>query len=649
MCGIVGLFGPPDNTRGWLTAETTAMAGTLRHRGPDDEGVWADEAEGIGLGHRRLAVLDVSPLGHQPMLSASGRWVISFNGEVYNFAELHRDLSARGYRFRGHSDTEVLVNAVDHWGVAPTLRRLNAMFALALWDRLERRLYLARDRLGEKPLYYAWAGPRIAFASELKAIRALRDFRATVDPAAVALYMRHNCIPAPYAIYQGSGKLLPGQYLTVDAEALACRRLKAESYWSPVRCAEDGQSRRIWDPREAVEEVSALLHDAVRLRMTADVPVGSLLSGGVDSSLVTSAMAAQGGKVRTFTVGFDDTGYDESGDAARVAHHLGTDHTDIRVTPREILEVVPRLADLYDEPFADSSQLPTALVARLARDHVTVVLSGDGGDELFAGYNRHAWIARTVPRLVHIPRSARRIAGRGMAALAPATVESAFRTAGRVVAPIGRIRNPSVKLAKAAAVLDIEDTQEIYLRLISHWPGPSSVVRDGVEPPTLVTDHSTHPQLVDPVDRLLYLDLVTYLPDDILTKVDRATMAVGLEARVPLLDHRMVELAWRLPLAHKLRDGRSKWVLRSVLERSVPRELFERPKMGFGVPLAAWLRQELRPWAEDLLAPSALKAGNLFDPATVRATWAEHLSGRDHSYALWDVIVYQDWASRWLP
>ena len=648
MCGIAGVFGHPDGPPGRLREDVAAMAATLAHRGPDDEGTWVDEEAGVAMGHRRLSILDLSPLGHQPMVSLGGRWVISFNGEVYNIAELRRELEAKGRPFRGHSDTEVLVNAIEEWGVRGALCRTNGMFALALWDRLERRLFLARDRLGEKPLYWAWAGRRLAFASELKAVRALADFKPSVHPGALALYLRHNCVPAPYAIYRDAGKLMPGQYVMVDAEGLSRRRLVEESYWSPARCAEDGLAHRISDPGEAVDEVAELLADAVRLRRTADVPVGALLSGGVDSSLVTAVMAAQGGEVKTFTVGFDDAGYDESADAARVARHLGTEHTDIRVTPGEVMEVVPHLAQLYDEPFADSSQLPTALVAQLARRHVTVVLSGDGGDELFAGYNRHAWVARTVPRLARIPRGARRLAGSSLAAVPPAAVEGAFRAVGRVVPPVGRIRNPSVKVGKAAAVLDIEDTEDIYLRLVSHWPEPSTVVSGGTEPETLVTGRRGRPAVADPVERLLYLDQVTYLPDDILTKVDRATMAVSLEARVPLLDHRLVELAWRLPLSVKLRDGRSKWVLRAILERHMPRELFERPKMGFGLPLASWLRKELRPWAEERLSPAALGDGALFDPVPVRSMWAEHLAGRDHSYALWDVLVYQDWAARWM-
>lgn len=650
MCGIAGLLGPPDQGTDRLTAVIQTMTDTVRHRGPDDAGSWVDQRAGVALGHRRLSILDLSPLGHQPMISSSGRWIVSLNGEIYNFAELRQRLERAGRTFRGRSDTEVLVEAVDAWGVEATLARLNAMFAMALWDRARGELHLIRDRLGEKPLYYAWAGRTFLFASELKAIAAHPEFVARVDRGALALYLRHNCVPAPYAIYQDTGKLLPGHRVTMRVGDVGRRDVHQEVWWSAARVAEAEDCGGPATPEEAIEELGGLLADSVRLRTTADVPVGALLSGGVDSSLIAALMQADSKQVKTFTVGFDSAAYDESVDAARVGRHLNTDHTELRVGPREAQAVVPRLADLYDEPFADSSQIPTVLVAELARRHVTVVLSGDGGDELFAGYNRHQWCERVARRMQAVPLPLRRMAAAGLSAPSPAAIDRSFRTLGRVLPAAGQLRNPSTKVTKLAEVVALPTPEDMYRRLVSHWVNPEALVPGAAEPPTVGSSRDTWPRLSGAVQRMLYLDLVTYLPDDILTKVDRATMSVGLEARIPLLDHRVVELAWRLPLSLKLGAGQTKWILRALVDRHVPRSLIERPKMGFGIPLAQWLRGDLRPWAEDLLDPTRLNAQGYLTVDTVRQTWRAHLAGKvDASYALWDVLMFQAWLDRWVP
>jgi asparagine synthase (glutamine-hydrolysing) len=644
MCGIAGLVEPPG-TRGYddLSAAARDMADALAHRGPDDSGTWADPAAGVALGHRRLSILDLSAAGHQPMISASGRWVMTYNGEVYNHAALRRRLADHGYRFRGSSDTEVVLGGLDAWGLDATLRECNGMFAIAVWDRRDRVLHLVRDRMGEKPLYFGWTSSGLLFGSELKALLVHRAFVPRIDRAALALYLRHNCVPAPFCIYEGVQKVMPGEVVSVRTEDVPRRRVQRRTYWSARQVAERGGMTPPRSGDDAVEELEALILDAVRLRMVADVPVGAFLSGGVDSSTVAALMVrASDAPIRTFTVGFSDPAYDESAEAAAVATKLGTDHTEARLHPDEAIAAIPSLPVVYDEPFGDSSQLPTLLVSRLARREITVALTGDGADELFAGYNRHAWCERVWGRLEGVPLRARRVAGAALALPSPGAVDRM----ARVVPPPWRLRIPSIKVAKLARILPSSSPEDMYQRLTSHWHEPSDLVGVG-EPTTVVSDTGRWPDLPTATERLMLLDQLTYLPDDILTKVDRASMSVGLEVRVPFLDHRVVEATWRLPLSLKLRNGETKWPLRQMLRAHLPEEMVSRPKMGFGLPLGAWLRGPLRDWAEDLLSVAALADDGLLEPQPVRRLWRDHVRGRvDASQELWDVLMFQAWRRR---
>lgn len=645
MCGIAG-FLEPNSRRSPEELEVVAlrMANTLRHRGPDDGGAWADAEAGVALGMRRLAILDLSQAGHQPMQSSSGRYVIVYNGEIYNYEELRRELKAQDGvpAFRGHSDTEVVLAAFERWGVLDSLRHFNGMFAFALWDRQQRTLTLARDRFGEKPLFYSIVGGKLLFASELKALRAHPGFSAEIDLGTVALYLRHNCIPAPYSIYKNTYKLPPASLLTLSAIDL---RSSPEAYWSMRESVEAGVSSPFeGDERDAIGELDALLRDAVKIRMYSDVPLGAFLSGGVDSSTIVSLMQAQSSfAVKTFSIGLHEHDYNEASDAAGVARHLHTDHRELYVTPQEAMAVVPLLPQIYDEPFADPSQIPTFLVSKLARQHVTVSLSGDGGDELFGGYNRHVWGGPLWRKLQPIPRSLRRLGSAGITALSPETWNFLFRTLKPVLPRDSQQRVPGFKLHKLASVMTSSDAYEMYYRFTSHWLSPGGVVLGAAEPPTLLTTRDLA-QLPTATEQMMYLDTVTYLPDDILTKLDRATMAVSLEGRVPFLDHRIAEFAWRLPLSWRIRGREGKWILRQVLYNYVPRELVERPKAGFGIPLDSWLRGPLRDWAEALLDEGRLRREGLLDPKLIRKCWQEHLSGRRRwQYHLWDVLMFQAW------
>ncbi len=645
MCGIAGAFAASSGARVAVDA-IEPMTACLAHRGPDDGGLLVDAEAGVALGHRRLSIVDLSPEGHQPMRSASERYAIVFNGEIYNYRALGQELAGLGHRYRGHSDTEVILAAVEQWGLEAAVRRLVGIFAFALWDRAERTLALVRDHLGVKPLYYGWVGGTLVFGSELKALVRYPGLDTSVDRGAVALLLRHNCIPAPYTVYCGARKLTPGSILTVRPGAIAGAD-EPVAYWSARAVANAGVADPLSLSREgAASALDDLLRDAIGLQMVADVPLGAFLSGGVDSTTVVALMQAQSARpVRTFSIGFDVEAFNEAEHARQVARHLGTEHTELYVTEQDARDVIPLLPGIYDEPFSDSSQIPTYLVSRLARGHVTVSLSGDGGDELFAGYNRHVWGDRLWRRMRAIPRPARRIVSRAITSVSPAVWD-------RRAAAVPLLRSSKRlgaahfghKLHKLAEVLGADRPDRMYLGFASHWKQPSDIVLGGEEPSTLVTDPREWLDEGSFTEGMMYLDLVTYLPDDILVKVDRASMAVGLEARVPLLDHRVVEFAWRLPLEHKLRDGVGKAVLRDVLYRYVPREMIERPKAGFGVPLKDWLRGPLREWAEALLAPDRLRADGFFDPAPVRAAWDEHLSGRrDRQYDLWDVLMFQAW------
>jgi asparagine synthase (glutamine-hydrolysing) len=645
MCGIAGflesnLRSSPDVLR----EIATRMGNTLRHRGPDDGGVWADAEAGIAISMRRLAILDLSPAGHQPMQSNRGRYVLVFNGEIYNCEDLRRELLSQvpELTFRGHSDSEVMLAAFECWGVRDSLRRFNGMFAFGLWDRLDRTLTLARDRFGEKPLYYGNVGGTLWFASELKALRAHPRFPGGIDLGAVALFLRHNCVPAPYSIYSNTLKLPPATLLTVSASDLTA---SPQPYWSIRDVAEAGVANRFaGSERDAIEVLDELLRDAVKIRMYSDVPLGAFLSGGIDSSMVVSLMQLQSSiPVKTFSIGFRENDYNEACDAAQVARHLGTDHTEFYVTPEEAMEVVPLLPHMYDEPFADSSQIPTFLVSRLARQHVTVSLSGDGGDEMFGGYNRYTWGGPLWRKLKPFPRSARRLGAAGITALSPEGWDSLFRAFRFLLPRAWRQRVPGYKLHKLASVMGSSDVHGMYYRFASHWFEPEAVVPGAREPLTLLTNGDLA-RLPTAAEQMMYLDSVTYLPDDILVKLDRATMAVSLEGRTPFLDHRVAEFAWRLPLTLRIREGVGKWILRQVLYQYIPRELVERPKFGFGIPLGSWLRGPLRDWAEALLDEGRLRREGFFDPQPIRRIWQQHLSGRrSWEFHLWDVLMFQAW------
>lgn len=607
------------------------MALALQHRGPDDTDLWSEA--GIALAHRRLSIIDLSPQGRQPMRSADGRYVATYNGEIYNYEALRAALEKEGRAppWRGHSDTEVLLAAISAWGFESTLERLTGMFALAVWDRAERTLLLARDRLGEKPLYYGWAGSAFAFASELKAFRACAGFEARVNREALALYARYAYVPAPWSIYEGIRKLPAGAFVAVSPRHLEERRVGAPArYWSLPDVVRKAKANPFTGSEaEAVDALQGVLGAAVAGQMVSDVPLGAFLSGGIDSSLVVALMQkASRQPVKTFTIGFHEAQYDEAGHAKAVAAHLGTAHTELTVAPREAMDVIPRLPGIYDEPFADSSQIPTFLVAQLARRHVTVSLSGDGGDELFGGYNRYSW-ARRVER---IPGALRSVAAGAIAALGPA--------AWSAILPL-RVAQPADKLHKLGRILGARDREALYEKLVSLWhenPVLGAPALPGIAGRCEAVEGLAFEE------RMMYLDALTYLPDDILAKVDRAAMAVSLETRVPMLDHRVVEFAWRLPLGMKIADGKGKHLLRTLLARHVPRALFERPKMGFAVPLEDWLRGELREWAEALLDEKRLAREGYFDPAPVRRHWKEHLSGaRNWQHPLWVVLMFGAW------
>jgi asparagine synthase (glutamine-hydrolysing) len=618
------------------------MANTLDHRGPDDSGIWTDQPAGIALGHRRLSILDLSPAGHQPMASAAGRYVIAFNGEIYNHLELRQTLGESGYNnaWRGHSDTETLLCAFEYWGVDKTLQAVVGMFAIALWDRHERVLTLARDRVGEKPLYYGWQGDTFLFGSELKALKAHPAFRADVDRGALTLLLRHNYVPAPYSIYEGIGKLPAGSLLQVS---LAQRDAEPVSYWSLAEVAHRGAASPFaGSDSDALNALEQYLGTAVRGQMLADVPLGALLSGGIDSTAIVAQMQANSTRpVRTFTIGFDEREYDEATQARAVAAHLGTDHTELRLNGEDALALVSQMPTMYDEPFADSSQLPTHLVMKLARQHVTVALSGDAGDELFGGYNRYLLAPNVWRRVGWMPASARRALGKGLTALSVHTIN-------RLASPIARglgIALPGDKAHKLGRSLhEIRSLDDLYVSLVSEWPQAESMVVDGHIPSNLLDDRTRWPELADPVARMMVLDGLTYLPDDILVKVDRAAMAVSLETRAPFLDRAVMEFAWSLPMHMKIRDGQGKWLLRQMLKRYVPPALVERPKMGFGIPLDAWLRGPLRDWAESLLGEDRLRREGYLRPEPVRAAWRAHLAGQaSYGYRLWSVLMFQAW------
>jgi len=664
MCGFSGFWSGAGHDNSALGGMAERMAQTLRHRGPDSSGFWTSSSAGIAFSHRRLAILDLSPAGHQPMVSPSKRYIITFNGEIYNHAALRGEMEAAGENisWQGHSDTETLLNSIELWGLKTTLQRTNGMFAFALWDQQEKTLFLARDRLGEKPLYYGWVGRDFVFSSELKALRAHSDFANPVCRQSLAEYLRFMYVPAPRSIYQGIFKLEPGCLMTVrgsppshaPAEPLrptdTYANISIHRWWSLGEVVEKGAHAPITDEREALDALENCLSDAVKMQSLADVPLGAFLSGGVDSSTIVALMQKQTSRpVKTFTVGFEDAEFDESKAARTVAAHLQTEHTEVFVTSAETQAVVPRLSSMYDEPFADSSQIPTYLVCAAARQEVTVALSGDAGDELFGGYNRYFWGPRIWNKVGGLPFTARQVIAEALTSVSPAGWNRAGKLVNKVLPGdkgIARLGEKAHKLGNC--LKGARDLDDLYMRLVSQWQDPARLVfgENGsvVDPSCPQFDPLPSAGMDNDSLRMMYRDSLSFLPDDILCKVDRAAMAISLETRVPFLDNRVVEMAWRLPLSMKIRGNQSKWALRKILYRHVPRELIERPKVGFAIPLADWLRGPLRVWAEDLLDERRLHREGYLNPGPIRNIWKQHLSERhDYTEKLWGILMFQAW------
>ena len=650
MCGLTG-FLEHNSLFDSLQAESTLlqMSSALSHRGPDNQGTWIDPQAGIALGHRRLSILDLSSQGHQPMHSHCGRYVIVFNGEIYNFRVLRRELESLGKapKWRGHSDTETMLAAISCWGLHKAISKFLGMFAFALWDRKERSLHLSRDRIGEKPLYYGWMGRVLLFGSELKALRKHPAWKGNVDPDVLALFMQFSYVPTPYSIYKNIFKIKPASIATfTQSHTSTFSPPKVETYWQAYELAKAGELNPFQgDETAAINHLDKLLNDSVKQQMIADVPLGAFLSGGVDSSTIVAHMQNQSTRpVKTFTVGFREENYNEAVHAKTIAQHLRTDHTELYVSAEQAIEVIPRLPTIYDEPFSDSSQITTFLISQLTRQKVTVSLSGDGGDELFGGYNRYLWGPSVWKKIEGFPPQPRKMLARIISSISPLTFDTMYKILGPVLP--GQLQQPDFgnKLHKLAKILGSANAELMYLGLISTWETPSNLVKNTTRLKTILRHPYSCQDIKGFTQRMMFLDTMNYLPDDILVKVDRASMAVGLEARVPFLNHSLVEFAWRIPLSMKIRNGQGKWLLRQVLYRYLPKKLIERPKMGFGVPIGTWLRGPLRNWAEDLLDENKLKKDGFFDPNLIREKWKEHLAGKKNwHHHLWAVLMFQGW------
>jgi asparagine synthase (glutamine-hydrolysing) len=649
MCGITGFLGG-DCTNITLNESTLLdMADRLLTRGPDSSGIWLDSSAKIGLAHRRLAILDLSVAGHQPMNSGSDRYVITYNGEIYNNSEIRHDLTGARLqpKWRGHSDTETLLAAFDAWGIKETIRRVKGMFAIAVWDKECEELSLVRDRIGEKPLYYGWQGSgskrTFLFGSELKALKKHSSFTNQINRASLALYMRYCYVPTPHSIYEGIKKLEPGTILTVSLNQNSCR---SEKYWDALDVVVKGAKDPFGGHKiEITNNLDTVLKKTVSQQMMADVPLGAFLSGGVDSSAVVALMQTQSSRpIKTFTIGFEEAGFNEAEFAKSVAEHLKTEHTELYVSSEDALNVIPKLPELYCEPFADSSQIPTFLVSSLAREHVTVSLSGDGGDELFCGYNRYVFADKLWKGLNLVPAAGRILIGRTIENLPTGTWNKAISAIDRMTPRKFNGISWGDKLQKGAGVIGSKNLHDLYMRLVSNWQDPSSVVIGAEErQKAFSTDDSLLAEL-DDITKMMAVDMVSYLPDDILVKVDRAAMGVSLETRVPFLDQDVFEFASKIPLEMKLNKGVGKSVLRDVLYKYVPKDLIERPKMGFGVPVGVWLKGPLKDWAEILLDESLLAQQGFFHVDVVREMWSEHIAGtRNWQSQLWAVLMFQAW------
>lgn len=649
MCGFAGFVSARTQLAD-ARSVLERMGSAIRHRGPDDSGIWSDSVSGVGLIHQRLSIVDLSAAGHQPMHSDSGRFVIAFNGEIYNHHELRAWFVAETGRtpsWRGHSDTESLLTCIEAFGLERTLHRSVGMFAFALWDREANAISLARDRLGEKPLYYGVFNGTLLFGSELQALKFHPHFSAQVSRGALSLFMRFGYVPAPHSILSGVNKLLPGSWLTIPRDSLSSGTLpSAVQYWSLPQVMREAHVQPFTgDDSSAIQALEALLFDAIQLQQVADVPLGAFLSGGVDSSLIVSLMQAQSSRpINTYTIGFHEKEFDEAKHAAAVARHLGSQHHEIYLSGADALSLIPKLAGIYDEPFADASQVPSRLVCEMARSSVTVALSGDAGDELFGGYNRYLMAARIWGRLSKVPRPMRRAAANLMTLVPTKRWEKIYGASKGVLPSRWHVSQPADKINKLIELLPVESPYALYKNLVSQWKSPEKLVLDGGTPISLLDEVANEIPELGLEEWMMFMDAQTYLPDDILVKMDRAAMSVSLETRIPLLDHRVVEFAARLPLNLKIRNGQGKWILRQILYRYVPRELIERPKTGFAIPLGQWMRGPLREWAEALISESRLKSEGFLDAGLVRKRWDEHMSGRrDWQYQLWNVLMFQSW------